>query len=386
MFDEGRDTDKARSPAEKVTTENWLLFKQALTSQDFTWKDKFDNWRRHSSLQHWRDITQKRLQRLLVGTPAAQQQNAADIERYRGHLRALEEVLTQTRWSIKTLLAKVVERFKLRARPERFKPTRPKGSAQRLAKMLRAEMPMVEMLYTVDQIKVTEAGTLKGVPEHKIIKTVAPQSKYQRMASGKQKLEPLYFDEGAFHITANIDGASVFVDGAIDFGAETVYYEVRHLPLADAHANGLRCASMALSSVHSSAHQRPSHAWQANACAHAGGPVRGVLRPARRQERNQSGEAVLPGHHPRGLRRARCSSSQERHAPSATGGRHQVLVRSAGRAGHRHEGAGGRASSADVEGAPFSTLQVLKCQLLACVHAPPQPHAAMPARPTRGRH
>lgn len=34
-------------------------------------------------------------------------------------------------------------------------------------------------------------------------------------------------DEGAFHITAHIDGASVYVDDDISFGANTVYYAVR---------------------------------------------------------------------------------------------------------------------------------------------------------------
>ena len=228
VWGEGRMSDKPRSPAEKVTAEPWLLFKDALTSYDFTWLDRNGNTRRHPTLAHWRDVTQRKLDKLLKGSAAEQEDDADDIAKYYSHLLALAQVLAETKWNIATLLRKTAEMFALTKKKEKFKPTRPKTSAQRLAQMMRGHLPLVEMLYSLKHIKQTEEGNARPVPTHKVIKTTVQQPRYAAAHSGRTaKYAPLYFDEGAFHITANIDGASVFVDGDINYDANMVYYDVR---------------------------------------------------------------------------------------------------------------------------------------------------------------
>ena len=228
VFDEKRDRDKARNPADKVADKHWMLFKDALTSSEFEWQDSFGNMRRHPSLEAWRDNTQQQLDRLLAQSPDQQQHNAGTIEKLREHLSAVKEVLQLTRWNIHTLLARTVERFQLRAKQERFKPTRPRLSARRMARILRGELPLTEVLYTLEQVRLDANGDEKEVPKWRHPRTTVKQGKYAEMMAGdKVNYEPLFFDEGAWQITACIDGASVFVDGDINFGANTVYYAVR---------------------------------------------------------------------------------------------------------------------------------------------------------------
>ena len=97
-------SDKPRSPAEKVTAEQWLLFKDALTSYGFTWLDRNRNTRRHPTLEHWRNVTQRRLNKLLKGSAAEQENDADDITKYQSQLNALAQVLAETKWNIATLL------------------------------------------------------------------------------------------------------------------------------------------------------------------------------------------------------------------------------------------------------------------------------------------
>ena len=93
---------------------------------------------------------------------------------------------------------------------------------------MRSDLPLVEMLYSLKHIKQTEEGDARLVQTHKVIKTTVQQPRYAAAHSGRAaKYAPLYFDEGAFHITANIDSASVFVDGGINYDTNMVYYDVR---------------------------------------------------------------------------------------------------------------------------------------------------------------
>lgn len=229
VYDEKRDTDKARNPADKVAPRHWQLFKQVLTGKEFKWRDEFGNMRRQPSIESWRDDTKEQLERLLKQPAAQQQTNAAAIEKCREHLAAVEEVLQLTRWNIHTLLLRVVLKFQLQGRNERFKPTRPRLSSRRIARMLKGEIPLTEVLWGLEQVRTNADGDEKNVPEYRQIKTTAKLGFLSPAvaAMAKEKYEPLYYDEGAFHITANIDGASVYVDGDINFGSNTVYYAVR---------------------------------------------------------------------------------------------------------------------------------------------------------------
>lgn len=380
VYDEKRDTDKARNPADKVAPKHWLLFKQVLTSEEFKWQDVFGNKRRQPSIESWRDGTKQKLDRLLRQSAAQQQANAAVIAECREHLAAVEEVLQQTRWNIHTLLQRVVQKYQLHGRHERFKPTRPRLSSRRIARMLRSEIPLTEVLFTLEQVKQNAAGDEKEVPEYRQLKTTAKQQKYVAMMAGdKKKYEPLYYDEGAFHITANIDGASVYVDGDINFGANTVYYAVRVCAARAKLACEQPVTKLMLSVSGSAVLAKLRHAAHSycSLCLQPGEYEEYYDRPATKNNTSQEKQyylvITLAGH---GVLAAAALKSGTRKVQQEGDMVYwfDLLVKL---------GIGTKELEDELRARVWKVRCTVRCQLLACACAQPQPPARKHPRPRR---
>lgn len=204
--DEGRLTDVKRRRPLPIDDPEWLWLKSVLIKERY--QDRVGNERRHPTLEHAR-------QHWVATDAAAKVQRLEDIAQRRGV-------------NLETLTARVRDKFGLTLRREKFKENRERVGAQRAALRFTGVSPLVEPYLTGKATAWKPSGEPRNIPASKIIHWRWPLNKTQAQVQGRtHDYGPLHLDQGAAHITAAVDGASVFGTGDIKYDAHMVHYDVR---------------------------------------------------------------------------------------------------------------------------------------------------------------
>jgi hypothetical protein len=218
--DERRKKDLPRLRKLDIDEDDFRFLRDVLIDEGHRWEDAAKNKRRHCDLQAARDYW-------LAREDAGSQQ----------HLARLSAICAAARIrNLRLLTAKVREQFNLRLKKEKFKEARDRGAAQAASQRMLTQKPMVEVLTTGKKTQWVN-NEPKPPPADKVIRYRIPLPPHLALHSGEEfEQGPLYYGKGAHHITAAIDGASVFASGDIRFDARNVHYDVR-----PAHCCGLSC-------------------------------------------------------------------------------------------------------------------------------------------------
>lgn len=210
----GRTTELPRQRKDAPTIADKELVLATLTHPDHRWEDQWKNWRRHESLGHFIELAEEAEE---AGTITA-----ADKQ----HLQAVRAMLQRTHRSAATMTKLTVQHFGLRKRSEKFKPVRNTASAQRSARILDAQEPMVEVYYMKRKVERNKAsGQPRKAIWHKQIRTLVSLTANQRVA-GHVAEKTLRWDELAFQLMASVDGATVHAEAGYNVDARYVYYKV----------------------------------------------------------------------------------------------------------------------------------------------------------------
>lgn len=209
-YNEGRLEDCKRQRTVDLEEEDWQFLRDVLVADKYRYTDASKNKRRFPTLAaaqfHWKE----------ANTPQA----AASLER-------LEALSSRAGVNLLVLTQRVRARFNLTVRREKFKPKRDTITNRATCERLLGHTPMVEVL-TTGRKPVTPKGNLRSVPKSKYIHYRTKLTPY--LAAEKMReydYGKLCLDEGAAHITAAIDGCSIFASGDIRFDANSVHYDVR---------------------------------------------------------------------------------------------------------------------------------------------------------------
>lgn len=172
-----------------------------------TYVDVMGHRRHHTSLMHFKQTREH----------ALESRNATEIGNAKTQLRRLEDILSKAKVQLITVHKRLVAKFEaqLKTRVETFKTMRVHGDAQAAAQRLSGARPMEESYHTMKTVQrlQSDLSKLELKPE-KVMKWTDP-------ADGEVK--PLYFDEGAWHLTGCLDGCSVHVTADPQVIANRVY-------------------------------------------------------------------------------------------------------------------------------------------------------------------
>lgn len=201
-----------------LTEYDWQLLKEFLVHEDKRYLDVHGNLRRHPSLAHAYVYLEK--------TDPLDLLTTRDREKEMGILNDALAVSRVEKFT--TLTEMVVAKFKLHARMEKFKPRRNCSDAQVAAQRYDAQIPMAEYHYTGQGVEHKRDGSIKDPQPYRVLTWRQEKPELQGVGDGeKYSYSPLYFDSGAHHITAAIDGCSVFLKGGVQYDAHSVFYDVR---------------------------------------------------------------------------------------------------------------------------------------------------------------
>lgn len=202
-----------------LTDDDWLQLKDFLVGENKRYIDAHGNLRRHPSLAHAYVYLKKTDQLDMLMT------RNKDKE-----LGDLDDLLIRSRVkTLTTLTEMVAARFTgLRKRMEKIKPQRNCSDAQVAAKRFDAQIPMAEYHFTGQAVEHNRDRSIKDPQPYHVLTWREEKPEMAGVADGeKYKYSPLYFDQGAHHITAAIDGCSVFLKGGLQYDAHSVFYDVR---------------------------------------------------------------------------------------------------------------------------------------------------------------
>ena len=210
--DQQRSGDLPRRRKLDIDEDDWRFLRDVLVDQGHRWEDAAKNKRRHRDLIAARDYWSER-------------EDADSLQ----HLARLSGICAAARMhNLRLLTAKVREMFGLTLKKEKFKEARDSGAAQAASERMLGGKPMVEPLTTGKKTQYEADGTAKPAPADKVIRYRIPLAPNVALHTGEQfEQGALYYGKGAHHITAAIDGASVFASGDIRFDANNVHFDVR---------------------------------------------------------------------------------------------------------------------------------------------------------------
>lgn len=203
-------TDLPRIDPERGLEEHdWVFLFHALA--EITYPDEAGNRRNHSSLKHFMET------RTFLSTHGGEEGEKMNATHQK---TALERIMAASQLSLKTLQRHVVQRFgdKMEKVQEHYKVKRFKIDARAMAQQLRGDRAMEDPYYSKQQHKEFEGepGSIVQIQSHAF--------KYK---DDDGKIKKLLFNEGAWHLTGCLDGFSVHVTGALQYGARKVWKKVR---------------------------------------------------------------------------------------------------------------------------------------------------------------
>lgn len=230
-FRDGQSAEHSRRPQGEPTEAEWAVMYRALRHERYS--DGEGNERKFADLAHFCDEAEMSSNSLWLSM--------------RGTIEGVCHRLKRRLWQ---LTEDTAARYGMRPSMEKFKDKRQDVTAQREAQMLNGEIAMFE-----------EAGTHKagklnartGKPQepvwHQQIVTSAPLNATRRqLAGGQQAAGKLKFDEGAWQITACIDGTAVHAHVDPKVASNRVWLGVR-LPCSS-HMTACTCSRAHSASWH----------------------------------------------------------------------------------------------------------------------------------------
>lgn len=214
--DEKRLHDVKRRRTLPLEDEDWTWLRDVLTVR--RWEDPSRNQRRHPDLVHARE-------HWLSKTPVPSSCRAL--------VDKLDGCQSRAGVTLSTLTTRVRDKFQLARKLEKFKPRRPCAEAQACAERFLGHTALVEHHFSGHNIQRNKkTNQLRPPPLTRQVHYRTPLSTYERAELGRDyNVGKLHLDQGAAHITAAIDGASVFASGDITYDAKKVHYAVRCPPL-----------------------------------------------------------------------------------------------------------------------------------------------------------
>lgn len=218
---EARITELPQQRKDAPTPADSAFMRDILTHHHYRWADQWSNMRRYPTLQRY----VAHVQSLGVCT-----------ERDSKALAQLDKIRAYTHKTLAKLTEATAALFKLRKRPEKFKPKRNTAGAQRSAGVMVGVLPMIEAYYSKQEVARNEGGTKQapdalGAPRapqwHKVIQTDNTLTKTDEQLKLKKPYCDLKLDDGAYEIMASVDGATIYATADLASASNDVFYLVR---------------------------------------------------------------------------------------------------------------------------------------------------------------
>lgn len=198
---------------------DWDFLLHALT--EIKYDDGIGNQRHHESLHHF-----KQSREFIINSANPKDVESTAVSNAKQQVGRLEDLMEFTDRTLETLDKRVKARFadQIEQREEHFKDTRTKADSFVAARRLLGHAPMVEAYHSKKLPKLVDsekAGHKTYQPDVQYV------YKYKKQNDKDGKVDWLKWDEAAWHLTGCLDGFSVHLAGAVNYGAKKVWCKVR---------------------------------------------------------------------------------------------------------------------------------------------------------------